>query len=172
MSSWTFERDTDPRLADLAQQLHARSKRSADTKPLGSANFEVRACSPEVVLEPSALSTILVMLTEFLANLGPDFPLRPGLPGWWSPDLLDLNQVEIDLWGALIAGIDASPGVFADAPDLAASWVATLLVTFDEPAGCRCFRASYVFDVHGNTSITWFIVSPTRVVMVCLVGAD
>jgi hypothetical protein len=105
---WTFTIDSDPRLDELRRQPLARSTRSADTEPLGAANFEIRAVSPPIDLRASLLHDFQAVIRAFLAELGPEFRVLPSPAGWWAPNLVSLNQAELDLWGTLVAGAPVS----------------------------------------------------------------
>lgn len=162
---WNFANDPDPSLTELRQQLLLRSRTNAYVSPLRTAYFEVRAVSPPVPLESLSLCDARRLIDGFVSELAPDeFP-----PYSFVLDQVSMDRVEIDIWGHLVAGVVCEVGVFGDEPDAAADWVTKLLVGLDETGGSRYFFA----QLHGvHEAMAWFIVAPTRVVMVGLVGWD
>jgi hypothetical protein len=122
--------------------------------------------SPVVSMQASSLYEVI---EAFLAELGPEFP--PPLP---APTFraVEMAQVEAELWGMLVGGLACERGVFDGEPELAADWVASLLVHLAEAGGSRHYRAQRLFDVRGCDAIAWIIVAPTRVTMVHLIGWD
>jgi hypothetical protein len=162
---WTFTNDPDPGLIELRRQLLSRSETNAYIRPLRPAYFEVRAVSPSVSLESLSLCDARRLIDGFVAELAPeDFP-----PCSFSLDQVDMDRAEMGLWGGLVAGVVCEAGVFGDEPDVAADWVLKLLIELDEKSGSRHFYAK----LHSaGEAVAWFIVTPMRVAMVCLVGWD